>query len=245
MRVTRRLATLLSLSLLGLACGGDGGVPSGGDSGPDDAGIIDAWTTCPPEPPAMCDFFLSCGCDTPAEKCTAGASGVVCDTAGAVTAGEECTYDDECTGGTICTTYAGSMVCRAFCDPAHPCPDGEACYLTVTDRAAPPNPIGKACAQVCSLLEQDCVGDVLGCYESKDHVDEPELGICLTAGTAVQDEACVRAADCAEGYLCMDVSGGAMSECRRICDTDGDPPCPAGACQPLPGHLKTGVCLTP
>jgi hypothetical protein len=226
------------------ACGSSG-VPQIPDGGPADAGPPDAWTMCPSDAPPSCDFFLSCGCNTPAEKCAAGDNGPSCFTAGANAFDEVCTSETDCPARSTCAPYFGTSLCLEFCDSQHACPSGEACYIDVEDRQAPPDVIGHACGQACSLLGQDCSFGGQGCYYNPKLKIPAEDGECVGAGTGVQGDACVVANDCAAGFICVTV-GTASPICAKLCDRTGaDPKCDSGSCQQLMGETKTGICLTP
>jgi hypothetical protein len=228
------------------ACSGNSGAPQIPDGGPADAAPIDAWTMCPSDASfPVCDLFLSCGCNTPVDKCSAGDNGPSCFTAGALAAGEVCTTETDCVAGTTCAPYFGTAVCMKFCDGQHPCPSAEACYIDVQDRQVPPQLIGHACGQACSLLGQDCIYGGQGCYYNprlKDLSDGE--GECVGAGAAVQGQSCVAANDCAAGFICVSGSGSSSPICAKLCDRTGaDPKCDSGSCQPLMGETKTGICL--
>ena len=88
------------------ACGGGGGVVPGFDGGPE---TPDAPTTCPEPPPAVCDYFLSCGCDTPTEKCSVSAAGPTCFNAGTKGPGEACVVEAECAAQNACLAHEGDV----------------------------------------------------------------------------------------------------------------------------------------
>ena len=78
-RTSRSTAWMLAACTLA-ACGGTdvGDLPDGGGGGDGGNGVADAATMCPPTPPPVCDYFLSCGCAVDAgEKCVIGALSVV------------------------------------------------------------------------------------------------------------------------------------------------------------------------
>lgn len=242
------VAFALVLALPFAGCGDDdGAVPTidGGPGTPDANLTPDAWTECPDPPPAQCDYFLSCGCDTMmGEKCTIVGNppmGPVCAPSGANEAGQVCTQDSDCAAGTVCVAYGGGLRCMRFCDAGHPCPEDQSCFIRVVDDMS--TELGRVCGQVCSLIGQDCQFEGQGCYPSATFAPEKETGICVNAGTKVQGEACTKANDCAEGFTCVDVSGGG-SICARLCDrNDGDPGCEMGqSCSALTGHTQAGVC---
>ena len=43
--------------------------------------------------------------------------------------GAPCTYQQDCAADLVCFTGTGGSLCRALCDPAHPCPGGGACSV--------------------------------------------------------------------------------------------------------------------
>jgi hypothetical protein len=232
-----RLLTLVALVLA--ACGDDDTPVT--DASWTDVNWTDARLTCPDEPPAVCDFFLSCGCDTPTEKCGAAPAGPTCFLAGTGTEWALCTDETACAAGTTCTFYAGQLRCMQFCDGAHRCPDGEGCYISVVDSSA--EKMGAVCGQQCSLLGQDCSFASQGCYASSQWMAFPESGICLEAGVNVQFETCAGAADCAAGYLCIAPTEG-DPYCAKLCSrAGGDPACDEGFCRELAHHTETGICM--
>jgi hypothetical protein len=241
----KRLSLLIMLTcgaLVAAACGDDD-APGGADASidiPDAYTGPDANTMCPDPLPAetMCDFFLSCGCNTPAEKCSAEGTGVGCVTAGQKAEGELCADDTECAAGTICALYGGMNRCLRFCDPAHPCPTDEACYIAVTGSGGAD--IGAVCGQVCDLRTQDCQFEGQGCYPSQALLGQPEHGICVDDGAGTQGSTCDVANDCAEGFTCLDSD----DKCHKFCDRNGGTPsCDAGqTCIAIKNHADTGVC---
>lgn len=239
-----RLVSLMLGSLL-VACSDGGGVAR-------DAAPIDAPAACLAPPDARltcgaadagCDPFLHCGCGGD-QKCTAGNVGLECAPAGQKQEGDVCAGDGECARGTICVPFFGVTQCMRFCDAAHTCPSGEACYIVVTDRQQPARPVAEVCGKTCSLLTQDCAISGLGCYVSEKHC-EAERGLCLSSGAGTQGSACARMSDCAAGNLCIDPGGPAPPICAKICGRKGtEPICNVGTtCRDLPGHIQTGICL--
>ena len=202
----------------------------------------DARTACDPAA-KTCDYFLHCGCGA-TDKCTAGDVGPVCAPAGPKPAGLTCGGDAECARGTVCVPLFGTNRCLQFCDDSHACPTTQACYILVDDRQQPPSPIGSVCASTCSLVNQDCSIESLGCYRSQKDC-RPDEGVCLVAGAGGQDAKCERMSDCMKGFLCVDPGGPSGPICAKICDRrDGVPGCGSGTlCQHLPGQTETGVCL--
>lgn len=236
------------MAALAAACG-SGSAPPGGDAGIDaDTTGPDASMMCPepPPPPSMCDFYLGCGCDMAGgQKCTIIGEERVCATAGAGQGGSLCDTEADCAAGTMCITYGGVSSCMIFCDDSHPCPGLDlACYVRVRDAAM--NTIASLCGQVCVLLDQDCALPGQACYTSSA-VDQPDRGVCVTAGVLMQDEPCMSSNDCLPGLNCINPSGAMQSICAAFCDIiDQDPGCPAGySCAMLTGHTQTGVCVTP
>jgi hypothetical protein len=218
------------------ACGG-----SDVADAPDAPPAPDADTTCPSPPPDPCDPVLNCGCGL-GEKCSRqnGVDTPACVPAGTKPPGELCGNESECAPGTVCASIGGESRCLRWCDEANPCPDGEACYISVL--STPSNvEIGTACGQTCSLLDQDCDLAPHGCYGATVH-DVAEEGICTDAGTLVQGDQCDFANDCAVGFTCIDDTGGGASTCAQYCDRDA-PACPGGlSCNELAGHTQTGIC---
>jgi hypothetical protein len=228
------------LSLMAVACGDDDAPGDDVDAGVDADLGPDADPTCPDPLPApeACDYFLSCGCDTPDEKCSVlvgGANG--CVAVGTKTDGMACASDNECVAGTICAKYGDSMVCMRFCDDAHACPstpNAQACYIGVTNSDA------ELCGQICDLRTQDCALPDQGCYPSSK-AGQMEKGICVKAGTSVEGGPCGPANDCSEGLTCVTVNQ--VSTCHKLCDRGGGAPtCAMGMCQALAGHTQTGYC---
>jgi hypothetical protein len=224
------------------ACGGGGSTT--------DPLLADARAACPAPPDARtacgapdagCDPFLHCGCGT-AQKCTAGTVGLECVAAGARTAGQVCGADSECERGTLCVPFLGVTQCLRFCDAAHACPGGEACYVVVADRGQ--RAVAEACGPTCDLLAQDCPASGLGCFTSQKEC-APERGVCLAPGGGAQGATCASMADCAAGNLCIDPGGPAPPICAKICGRKGTgPTCTVGTtCRDLPGHTQTGICL--
>jgi hypothetical protein len=242
-----------ALSLVAAACFvtsiaacGDDSAPTGVDAGADATATADsgpdANTVCPNPlpPPAQCDFFLSCGCNTPTEKCSATQTGKGCTNAGTKLAGELCANDTECSAGTVCAMYGGALRCMAYCDDSHTCeqtPLPQACYIKVTANQVQ---IGSVCGQVCDLRTQDCLYDGQGCYPSTTLLNQMDHGICATAGAGQDGAACTLANDCAEGYTCI----SSDSKCHKFCDrAGGNPMCGTGqTCMALAGHTATGFC---
>lgn len=219
-------------------CGGCGGDAPGLD--PDADLRPDAASMCPDPPPAVCDFFLQCGCD-PGEKCSRGADGPACVPVGIKPVGEPCGDDTECVAGSVCVNYGGELRCLQYCDDMHACPVGDACFIIVNDEAGAQ--IGEACGQACSLLAQDCEFDMFGCYAASFH-PVMEEGVCVLAGAGVSGTVCTSANDCAEGLTCIEDTGGTGSTCLAYCDrVDSDPGCQAGeSCVALADQTQTGVC---
>jgi hypothetical protein len=235
----------LAFAVVVAACGS-------GEGAPPDAAPADAATTCvaPPDAPttcgpsdAGCDPFLHCGCGAE-QKCTAGTVGLECVPSGAKGAGETCAGDGECARGTVCVPFFGVTQCMRFCDPAHACPSGEACYVIVTDRQQPARQVAEVCGPTCALLAQSCTVSGLGCYVSEKHC-QAETGLCLSAGAGTQRDICAKMTDCAAGHLCIDRGGSAPPSCAKICAREGSGPmCDVGTtCRELPGHIQTGICL--
>jgi hypothetical protein len=249
MRSRAYSAILLSFGLLTAACGDDDAPGAPIDAGAQTFDVFtgpDAQEACadPVPPPAMCDFFLSCGCDVPAgEKCTvdgaAGATGNRCIAAGVKLEGEECTVDTECTSGTICIDYGGAKHCLAYCDDAHLCAGQattQACYINLSNGSGAM--AARLCGQVCDLRGQDCGYPTQGCYPSSA-LGMPEQGICVTAGAGGEGAACTLANDCSEGFTCLNSD----SKCHKLCDIGGAAPtCDVGTCQAIAGHVATGAC---
>lgn len=230
-------------ALLVVACGGSD-VPDAPDGGAPDSGVPDGTLDCPSPAPAPedCDLFLSCGCAAD-QKCTVGMAGKHCvDLIGTKQPGDPCGGDGECVEGTICATYGGELRCLQYCDDAHMCPAGDACYIAFVDDMG--NQLGMACGQACGLLDQDCDFADQGCYGSAFN-PVMEDGICVTAGTGTTGDSCSFANDCLEGFTCVDAAGGGASTCRKYCDrTDMMPGCEATeTCDPLAGETQTGVCM--
>ncbi len=77
-----------------------------------------------------CDYWTNTGC-APGLACypaiARDAPTALCRTPGLVPAGGSCEADD-CASGSICILQTeGTLVCRAICDPMHPCASGEDC----------------------------------------------------------------------------------------------------------------------
>lgn len=235
------------LPLLAVAC--SGATPaSDAAPHPDAAAEPDAQAGCPSEPAPECDYFLGCGCDTPAEKCGPSADGPACFVAGSGSIGGACATEADCGAGTTCLTYGGTRSCLALCDDTHSCTEDplKACYIAITDNASPPGVIARACGQVCSALEQDCLLPGQACYLAPSLVPLAELGVCATAGAGTHGQECERSTDCAVGYMCANVEGALTYRCFKFCDRmDGVPACDIGTCQAISGQVRTGVCLTP
>ena len=192
---------------------------------------------------AGCDPFLHCGC-AEGQKCTAGTVSLECAAAGAKGPGEPCGGDAECARGAICVPFFGVTQCMRFCDATHPCAAGDACYVVVTDRQQPAQPIAEVCGPTCALREQDCATSGLGCYVSEKYC-AAERGLCLSSGAGAQGATCARMGDCQPGHLCIDPGGPGTPICAKICGRkDNEPTCDVGtSCRDLPGHIQTGICL--
>jgi hypothetical protein len=178
MRSSRNTSVLLILTMGALlavsACGGAdvdeavfadaGPTPDGGDTA--DASGGDANDSCATgTAPDMCNFFTGCGCDVAGgDKCTVVGDDRGCGPAGDQLRDTDCTQDGMCELGTVCATYADAQRCMQFCDGAHTCGTGSACFVQVTDSGQMVE--GRVCGQICSLLGQDCAGSAQGCYPS-------------------------------------------------------------------------------
>lgn len=225
----------------GAGCFGDDDAPATADAAlPDAYTGPDANTSCPaPLPaPAQCDYFLSCGCNTPAQKCSVFTGGKGCVGAGSKAAGQTCADDSECAPGTICASYGGALRCLTFCDPAHACSTGNACYIRVTQMQTE---VGRVCGQICDLRAQDCTYDGQGCYPSDAILGQAEKGICVGAGAGAEGATCTLANDCAEGLTCLDSDG----KCHKLCDLGGaEPKCTTSGqtCKAIKSHTLTGAC---
>jgi hypothetical protein len=204
--------------------------------------LIDAPTECPAEPPAVCDLFLGCGCDTDAgKKCTLNQGVHACLTAGTTVAGEPCESDTQCELGTLCARMGDAFRCLQFCSDVYRCPPGQACYIRVTST----DPPDSVCGQVCGLLEQDCAFEGQSCFASK-RVSLEEHGICGQSGTGTQSTPCKSPNDCAKGFQCVLAPGKTDFSCAMLCDrfkVNAGCPGETGCNEFMPPHIRTGVCL--
>lgn len=254
--------SLLAVLALFPACGGDDDASPDGGDGSDAAPRIDAEPAadappadamgdeCLPDTPATeCNFFTGCGC-AEADKCSVSSTARACSPvgAGAMTAGAACTADDQCVEGTSCITYpvgGAARQCMTFCNDLHACPTTptiQACYITITGAGGAE--IARVCGDTCGLLAQDCPDALDACHPAS--VAAAERGICITAGTGVQGNACgAGTAGCAEGLACVTPAGGTPI-CSELCDRTVAQPagCDTGTeCRALTGHTMTGICL--
>ena len=192
----------------GKECGDDG---CGGNCG----ACIGEGEVCVENQCGTCDPVANAGCPD-GHYCTYVANdGPLCETAGTQKYGEPCGGFDTCSEG-ICIEVASSEsgpLCYRICDTHVEC--GEASCLELLS-----SPF-KVCAEpssqeTCNLLDQDCSLDTDGCYFDQD-AGEP---VCLTAGNGEKEgDACSgEPNDCAEGLVCLSLSGSGW-ECRKFCNT--------------------------
>jgi hypothetical protein len=236
MRLTSLLVATLCLVTVA-ACDDDDSPGVTLDAGTIDVISVDANTLCPtPLPtPENCDFFLSCGCVQPSEKCSIRTDMRACVPFGAKQPGETCVEDGECEPASLCGTLdPTTRRCLAFCDDAHACGTGQACYVKVTSAVE-----ATLCGQVCDLHTQNCELTTQACYPFSK-LNQPGSGICVAPGAGIEGGVCKVANDCAKGLTCI----GRDAKCAKMCDRGGGAPtCGAGqTCAPIIGQTTIGYC---
>ena len=158
------------------------------------------------------------------------------------TVGDRCQIDgcgfDDCGVGQVCPRDAGSAVCAGLCTTTNlGCDDGGTCV----DVLGPGGAVG-ACAPICDLVEQNCLGAGRACYLDL-------VPVCAPAGEVGQNGLCAFLNQCAPGYGC--VPGASISACMGMdCCTEfctvGEDTCPEPlSCVSLiiPEAPMVGVCV--
>jgi hypothetical protein len=185
----RSIISVLVLSLSAFNCTGDGD-GDGDNDGPDGD-----------EPAARADVGGACAGDNECREdlfCADIEEGGHCE--------KDCTADEECGPGAICSTDLGGEggTCYKACSSDADCRTDRVCAGGVQPRlfCDVPQPVGASC-----LADNGCE-DGLICAD-------PEVG-----GHCEKD--CNVDEDCGEGGICTTDNGGEGGTCYKACSTDAD-----------------------
>ena len=189
--------------------------------------------TCDPqfsgsyEQPAFHDCHLvDQACSLPTEACFLGERKAQCLEIGTVPCQGICEVANDCSEGAVCIGDPGR--CLALCSPGTTCQVGTRC------RVIPEFASVGFCPLPCSVLAQDCPGN-LGCYLISGNQEcAPPASPGLQKG-----QLCDMANRCAVGLICQEADG---ARCREPCAVGGTP-CHSGTCTGLVGLEPLGVCI--
>ena len=237
-----------------VGCGDSGG---GATDGPGADAAVDAPSVDAPSIDALGPDAFSV-CDPVAQDCAGGArctlnhdvptNHLFCESAaGTVTQFNSCTptqSSDDCVAGTVCLTVSSTLrVCRHFCYSDSDC-NGNICSVIIGQTAGPLH----ACAQSCSVLQQNCTITGEGCYFGLNASNQGTQQ-CNSAGTHAEGDTCTIANDCQPGLMCLMVTGQTGFHCHRACMATSTTMCQAssmcasnGLCCPLANQNGLGYC---
>ena len=177
-------------------------------------------------PSAPCEPVGSAGCGE-GLQCFPDPGGNLCLAPGKKPHGVACNGWNDCAWGHLCV----GGVCRTICDTAGglpwTCKPGVPCEKIVFSGAGAAGKNLGACkpGDACDLLTDK------GCGSAQTCVPSGWLKACVGAGTAAAGATCTSAADCSQGFLCLDAGGAAV--CRKKCSTAGGDPACSGKCSAL------------
>jgi hypothetical protein len=244
--------TLFVLMIAGCGDSG-GGAPDGpGADAAIDAPAIDAHgvDTLGPDAFSVCDPVAQ---DCPGtQRCTLNhnvpTNTLFCESmAGTVADLGACTPNsssDDCVKGDVCLTVSSTLrVCRHFCYSDTDC-SGNVCAIIIGQTAGPLH----ACAQSCSVLQQNCTITGEACYLGLNATNQATQQ-CSSAGTHAEGDTCAIANDCVAGQMCLQVTGQSGFHCHRACMATSTTQCQAssmcannGLCCPLVNQNGLGYC---
>jgi len=241
---------ILGVLVLVVGCGDSGGAPGGPSDGSVDA-LSDAPTIDAAHmPDGLTADALPGACDPVVQDCPGAArctlnhdqpiSHTFCDsTAGTVADFGTCMLtqsSDNCVAGSVCLATVGTaLTCRRFCNTDTDC-GANVCALVIGGTSGPLH----ACAQSCSVLQQNCQTTGEACYYGLNSSNQGKQE-CIAAGTKTAGQACNIANDCTPGLLCLQITGTNGPACTPTCDTSS-PNCATGTCHLLVGQGTLGYC---
>lgn len=189
-----------------------------------------------------------CGCAA-GEGCTLDNTGArVCQTAGGVAPGGNCSSDDCAPGGICLGTTPTTPTCGKFCATDAQCAaPGGLCVVGLNDGSGNPIPGVMLCSENCNpTTNSGCVAGT-GCTFGQEEAGQMRFfTLCRGIGSGTQGAACTVNADCAATYGCINTG---TKQCMKYC-TVGSTCAGGAACSPISingvdidiGGVQYGIC---
>jgi hypothetical protein len=250
----RFLALALPALIACATASGDGADAGPGGDGGNGMNQPDAAGSCPKDP---CDLLEQCGCGAPEVCDLADGTGATDCRAVAVPGMEEsnCSTDEECSGGYSCF-FSGTPArgqCRRYCATDTHCGPGQ-CLISVGNGEGQPIPGVTVCTKSCKPEAQT----------GNSCPSNPQFSCglftfmggwitdCRPAGPGGDEADCTNA-ECAAGFMCVDILIDSMVDrtvCKRTCIVGDGSQCTGQEnCAEFPNNPPTvngvqyGACL--
>ena len=198
-----------------------------------------AWGLCAPTPTECIPYDDMCPMGEHCEVISnQGQKGCVPD--GPQQIGDPCDPMRACQKGGICVNLDGAAKCYEPCDPSN-----QMSCSSPTAKCGGELAIGENVGLgfgVCGESTCNPVSSATDCPMGQTCGLVGSALQCIPAGTATAGQACGNAAgECAQGNICINLSGGMGPQCYEVCDPM-NPMCSSGVCQGLVGFDGWGIC---
>lgn len=189
-----------------------------------------------------------CGCAA-GEGCTLDNMGArVCQAAGGVAPGGNCSLDDCAPGGICLGTTPTTPTCGEFCKTDAQCDGpGGLCVVGLNDGNGNPISGVSLCSENCNpTTNSGCISGT-GCTFGQEQAGQMRFfTACRAIGSGTQGATCMTNADCAATYGCINTG---TKQCMKYC-TVGSTCAGGAACSPISingtnieiGGVQYGIC---
>ena len=234
----RRIAWLITLTLLAAACDSNDATTASSDVSDTSTASPEPDITTPepdtaaPEPDTAapepsCNPITNTGCDE-GQKCIYGSTDAkVCAPAGDTPGGAPCQDTSECAEGMCLSINGTDSYCYTFCKTIGHCPDNAPC-MDLSDAPYSVCEIANL-YDTCNILAQDCEDSSKACYS----IAGESQPVCLPAGAEALGGVCEGPSDCAPGLHCVNF------RCYELCNKNDPEAC--GLFVDCAGFVAAGV----